>query len=514
MKKVLAVVLGVCMMVGLLAGFVQAAPAAGVSQEKLVVAVAAEPTGLVDALAYTSNNGAVTSALFDTLVFYDSTDGGVRPMLAESWEMEDDVTAVIHLVQNAVDFEGNPITTEDVLYSFQIGAESPSVAAWYQYYDVANFEIVDDYTMKIRTFRPYSQIINVLSNKAFAIVSKDVTEAAGGAEACLQTAANGTGMYKLQSWTQGENMILVRNEDYYGEKGYFDTIEFKFIPDAATRAASLQSGEVQVAQGIAAATVDQINATEGVSVKEMPAPVVLAMAINTGGKNAEAMSNPLVREALSYAINREAILMVSYMGHGEIADSMFPSNSMYYQPAKTPYTYDPEKAKALLEEAGYGDGSLTVDILVNSVYNATDAEVIQNNLQAVGVNCELELLEIVSWIQATWEGQYDCIPSNFFTSNPLDLTKTVDSRVDYNGRNFTGVKDEVADAIIERAEAAVDPEEAKAALNELNDYMVYDNFYCIPLVSAYTLLGMADGITNVQLVTQGDHAYYGMLRVE
>ena len=72
MKKVLAVVLGVCMMVGLLAGFVQAAPAAGVSQEKLVVAVAAEPTGLVDALAYTSNNGAVTSALFDTLVCWQN----------------------------------------------------------------------------------------------------------------------------------------------------------------------------------------------------------------------------------------------------------------------------------------------------------------------------------------------------------------------------------------------------------------------------------------------------------
>ena len=77
-----------------------------------------------------------------------------------------------------------------------------------------------------------------------------------------------------------------------------------------------------------------------------------------------------------------------------------------------------------------------------------------------------------------------------------------------------GVHHRTLDGLQCRNAAAVDPEEAKAALNELNDYMVYDNFYCIPLVSAYTLLGMADGITNVQLVTQGDHAYYGMLRVE
>lgn len=483
----------------------------GTSDETLVVGLGAEPVGLVDCINFNSNVGAVTSTLYDTLVWYNSTTGKVEPMIAKSWEWEDDCTILLQLRDDVKDLKGNPITAEDVMFSLQNAKANRAEAS---YYDLDNSEIVSDYTIRLRTYSPYSQAVDALANKAMAIVSKAETDAAGGLEACMTNAAGGTGMYKVKEWVTGEKLVVERNENYYGEPGYYKTIEFRFIPDAATRTMALQSGDVDVAYGIPSAMMEEIDKTEGIDALQIKAPVVLAAAVNLHGQNSQYMSDPAVRKALSMAINREAVLGVAYLNYGEVSDSMYPSHHYLYQApsAEDAYTFDPEGAKKVLADAGYGENEITVNILVNATHYTTVAEVVQNNLSAIGINVELNILEVSSWIAESGKGQYDIILSNFYSSNPTDVLKTIDGNLTYASRNYTGLNDPEANEIVATAIGATDEAATMAAFKDFVDYIVYDQNLCIPLCSHNTLFGVKEGLTNIYLNTQGDHAFYGMIR--
>lgn len=483
----------------------------GISDETLIVGLGAEPIGLVDCINFNSNVGAVTSTLYDTLVWYNSTTGKVEPMIAESWDWEDDCTVLLHLRKDVKDYKGNPITAEDVMFSLQNAKANRAEAS---YYDLDNSEIVDSCTVRLRTYEPYSQAVDALANKAMSIVSKAETEAAGGLEACMTTAACGTGMYKLKQWVTGEKIIVERNEYYYGEPGYYKEIEFRFIPDAATRTMALQSGDVDVAYGIPSAMMEQVNATKGVDALQIKAPVVLAAAINLHGQNSQYMSDPAVRKAISMAINREAVLGVAYLNYGEVADSMYPSHHYLYQTpsAENAYTFDPEGAKQILADAGYADGEITINILVNATHYTTVAEVVQNNLSAIGIHVELNILEVASWIAESGKGEFDIILSNFYSSNPTDTLKTIDGSLTYASRNYTGLNDPTANAIVSAAIGATEEAAVEKAFSDFVNYIVYDQNLCVPMVSHNTLFGVKEGLTNIYLNTQGDHAFYGLIR--
>lgn len=483
----------------------------GVSDETLIVGVGAEPVGLVDCINFNANVGAVTGSLYDTLVWYNSTTGKVEPMIAESWEWEDDCTVLLHLRQDVKDLKGNPITAEDVLFSMQNAKEHRAEAS---YYNVEESEVVDPYTFRLRTNAPYSQAVDALANKAMAIVSKAEVEAAGGLEACMTNAACGTGMYKVKEWVTGEKIVVERNEHYYGEPGYYKYIEFHFIPDSATRAMALRSHDVDVASGIPSAVVEEVNATEGVDALQIKAPVVLAAAFNLYGQNTKYVSDPAVRKAISMAINREAVVGVAYRNYGEVADSMYPAHHYLYKApaAEDAYKFDPEAAKKVLSDAGYAEGEITINILVNATHYTTVAEVVQNNLTAIGINVELNILEVASWIAESGKGEYDIILSNFYSSNPTDNLKTIDGNLSYPSRNYSGLNDPTANAIVAAAIGATEEAAIEKAFDDFVNYIVYDENICVPICSHYTLFGVREGLTNIYLNTQGDHAFYNLIR--
>lgn len=516
MKKlglILALVMAVITIMGTAATTLAAEPS---EDATLRVGLAMEPTAICEVIAASSANCPFTHLLYDTLVAFDSRDQSIRPRLAESWEIaEDNKSAVIHLNPNATAVDGSPVTASDVVFSFKMASTAPNtLATQYVYYDVDNFEIIDDYTLVVKTYEPYAGIVHSLGNKNFGVFSEHLMEEAGGPEVCAKNGACATGAYKFVEWVEGDHITVERRDDYFGEKGYYKYITFYFIGDGSARAMSLQSGDVDFIYGLGTALVNDVAGTPGLQVVECQSNSIMTMHLNAGEGNENFTPNPAlkdvrVRKAIAYAIQKDAIAMVAYDGHALPADSLAPTTSKYYEPMGS--YYDLEAAKALLAEAGYADG---FTLVVNALQSESKlCEVLQNQLGQIGITLELNLGDIPSWQQSAMAGTYDIYLMSRFGSQVFMTAQALDGRRGPLQENYSFVDDPSIYGLIDTVYGTTDTEEGKAAYTELMKWNL-ENFAVIPLVETATLFGAKDTIRNASLDYNGMQCMYGWLYEE
>ncbi|MBR3400783.1 MAG: ABC transporter substrate-binding protein [Parasporobacterium sp.] len=480
----------------------------------LRVGVTVEPTTICELNASSSNNTPFTHLLYDTLVYLDSNAQTVTPGLADSWEIaEDSKSVTMHLNPDAKAIDGSAITANDVLYSFRKARDCGNpVANLLTYYDVENFEIIDDHTIVLKTYDPFAEIVTGLGNKHFAIYSESLMEAAGGYEATSKTAAAGTGPYKLVEWVEGDHITVERNEYYHGKPGYYKTIIFYFIGDPSSRTMSLQSGDVDYIHSLSPAMVADVEGTPGLQVIQVPSNSVFTMFFNAGEGNENFTPNPAlkdarVRKAIAYAINKDALVQVAYNGYGKAADSCAPSTSPYYTEVGS--YYDPEASKALLAEAGYAEG-LTLDVLSLQV-DSKICEILQNQLAQVGVTLELSLLDVPQWIQRNTHMEYDIFLMSRFGSQIRSTVSSLDGRLNIIQENYSAVDDPAIYADLDIVMGSTNIEEGKEAYARLMEWNK-ENFAILPLVETTSLYGAKDTIDpNVFLDYCGMHTMYGRL---
>lgn len=378
------------------------------ASDTLRIALNAEPTALLAPILTGGANSYVNSMVFDQLVWYNSETGEAEPYLATSWEQIDELTWEFKLREDVYGHDGTQFTAEDVLYTFQIGVEG-GLSFYAANFDIEKCSVIDDHTIQLVTLQPVPDLVNLLCVGAFYMTTQEGVEAAGGVDAALINPLGGTGRYKFVSWEPGVSIKLERNEEYWGEKPYYKYVEFSFISDDTTRMMSLQSGQVDAVSTIAISQAETVKADTNLTLfgnSTLGARFILFNCTDTP------LEDIKVRQAIAYAIDREALFNVALMGVGGMTDTTLSTLNPAYRASENDYySYNVDKAKELLREAGYDETNkleLRITFSPESINN-TVSEMLANYLTEVGINVTVDSVDGTSMQTKSSEGDYDIL---------------------------------------------------------------------------------------------------------
>jgi peptide/nickel transport system substrate-binding protein len=320
----------------------------------------------------------------------------MAPCLAESWSIAPDGLSYDFVVRPGVKFHnGETVTAEDVKFSFERyrGAAHEEMKQ-----RVASVEIPEPMRVRFRLKQPWPDFLTfyAASSGAGWIVPKKYVEQVG--DDAFKKAPIGAGPYKFVSFKPGVELVLEAFDDYWRKKPTVKSLVFRVIPDESTRLAALKRGEVDVALSIRGELAGEVLNTPGLSLKPTvgSAPYWLYFPEQWDPKSP--WHDQRLREAVSLAIDRKTMNEALTLGHSHLTGSVFPENfDFYWQPP--PPVYDPERAKKLLTEAGFGKGFDAGDYHCDAAYSNI-GEVALNNLGEVGINVRLRPLERAAFFKA------------------------------------------------------------------------------------------------------------------
>ncbi|QBF34215.1 ABC transporter substrate-binding protein [Thalassococcus sp. S3] len=345
--------------------------------------------------------GAIDSVLYSN-VFEGLTrfmaDGSVVPGLAESWEISDDGTVYTFKLREGVTFhDGSAMDGEDVKFSLDRARAEDSVNAQKPLFEgITDVTVVDPLTVQVTLAEPNG---NFLFNMAWGDA---VIVAPESIEGIKQTPV-GTGAFTFAEWVQGDRIDLTRNADYWGEAPALENVTFKFISDPTAAFAAVMAEDVDVFTGFPAPeNLPQFEAdprfqvlvgsTEGETI------------LSTNNKQPP-FDNLKVRQALAHAIDRQAIIDGAMFGYGTPIGTHFAPHNPAYVDLTGQSAYDPDKARALLAEAGFADGFETTLHLPPPSYARRGGEIIAAQLAEVGIRAQITNVEWAQWLETVFRGK-------------------------------------------------------------------------------------------------------------
>ena len=395
--------------------------------------------------------------MYEGLVKPTST-GDLEPAIASDYTISEDATTYTFTLRDGVTFhDGSAVTAEDVKYSIERYAEIQGESSAFSSL-LDNVSIPDDKTVVITLKEGYSEF---LSDLTLAVIPAANEDPEGNPV--------GTGPFKFEAYTPGQELVLTKNESYW-QSGtpYLDQVTFKIIADTDTAFTQLQAGTIDIMNYLTTAQVQTLQQMSGgqFDIVEGNMNLVHAMFLNNAY---EPLSDVRVRQALCYGIDRNAINQFLFDGKSTIIGShMIPSLETWYEPSTAEmYTYDPNKAKELLAEAGYGDG-FDLEISVPSSYSqhVDTAQIIVDQLSQIGIRATIKKVEWSSWLEDVYTNRnYQATVIGFDgTLAPSDWLKKYASDASNNIANYDNAD---YDSILKQALAAVDTEEKAALYKEL-----------------------------------------------
>lgn len=425
--------------------------------DTLTVALGSEPHTLYP---QTGNQGAAVICmrpLYETLIHFNQYTGEFEPRLAERWEMIDDETIRLYLRKGVKCHAGYELTAEDVLWTAKQGVESSISNYLWSAFDVDNSTMVDEYTVDLKTYGAFGPILSYLADTSVGyIVNKQAYEEQTP-EAYERNPTGGTGPYRFKEWIAGDRVVHERFEDYWGDKPYFKNMVFRAIPDDVSRALSLEAGEVDMIYGVDTASYQALIDSPVVNLVTLPSYQLIHFGMNNAK---EPFNDPLVRKAIRYALDLDNMVNLAFSGRAIVADAPWPNSLSTYSPPgadEEQYTYNPEKARELLAEAGYADG-FTFDLWsTETVAWLQLAEMMQNALAEVGITANVQIMDHSTLIAKRDEGTYDGYIARFSCSS--DETEFWRTRLHSSGNyesNTVQYKNARVDELLEQARSSID----------------------------------------------------------
>ncbi|MDR1376297.1 MAG: ABC transporter substrate-binding protein [Synergistaceae bacterium] len=368
--------------------------AAGAEGKKLIVGLGSDTLTLDPQMQEETITNTIARHFYDGLLNYD-TEHRLIPALAESWELADDqVTWTFHLRQGVKFSDGSPFTAEDVAFSIERTRDKINKNLVTTIKEVV---VVDDNTVKIVTNAPDAILLDSLARNK--VLSKAYVTRVGDAE--TDQAPLGTGPYKLVEWIREDHITMVPNEHYWGPKPSITDVTFRPITNAATRTAALLTGEVDIIGDVPVQDFDRVSKTEGIEAVARPGDFLIFLHVDGDREvtpGIDLPKNPMtdirVRQAISLAIDRELITRVALNGSGYPTGQMVTEGKRGYLADRSVPEYNPEKAQALLKEAGYEKGFKVKLDAPNGRYvnDAQVAQALASQLSKVGIEIDLNLL--------------------------------------------------------------------------------------------------------------------------
>lgn len=444
----------------------------------------------------------VIDMIYNRLINYDE-DNNIVGELAESWEPSDDGTIWTFKLKEGIKFhDGTDLDAHAVKKSFDrlLDMDNGLVhSAEFQF--IIDVDVKDDYTVAFETDGPFGLFEELMADLAAFIISPKAIDEYGENLGKSVEATVGTGPYTITEWKKDQLLVLERNEDYYGDKGVTKIIEYKTIPEDATRVMALQAGEVDVIDKIPAQDVARLEETDGIEIVKVPSTGQRKFRFDVTD---EPLSNVKVRQAILYAIDRKTILERVVPGMGELPTSaLTPIMADYIDLGEIPY--DPEKSKELLAEAGYPDGFETkITTTSRYVQGVELAEVLGDQLKNVGIDAEINVME---WGDITdeWGGlSADEFDQGIFImgtggENSDRQLSPIYKTSDTNERNYGYYSNEEFDEVVTEALKEIDSEKRRKLYQRAQEIVYLEDPGAIYLFDQYTMIAQKDSVHDVEV---------------
>ena len=371
-----------------------------VETQTLIAAIGGEPDQLDPHVTSAYFSFQVLENVFDTLVEPDD-NLVMQPALAESWAVSEDLLTWSFKLREGVTFhDGSPFTSADVVYSFNRIIDEALTPSW-RFASVTEVVAVDDYNVDIVVSAPSPNLLAAIGGyKGMAIVSQANVESGE-----IVTNPIGTGPFSVESYTAADKIVLTANENYWGGAPAIDGLEFRFISEGSTALTALRNGEIHWTDSIPPQTVSSLGSESGITLGQVGSSDYWYLAMN---QNRSPWNDVRVRQAVAYALDREALTTAALFGNATVNQTAIPAASDWASDY-APYSLDLEKAKALMAEAGVS--SAEMELMVSSDYpeTVTAAQVISAQLAEIGISVSITTLDFSTWLDGQANGTFDML---------------------------------------------------------------------------------------------------------
>lgn len=414
--------------------------------------------------------------IFDRLMRLNPETQEPEPSLAEAVDVSDDGLTYTFTLRQGVQFHnGREMTSDDVKQSFE-RIQDPDVPAVAKGYFAAldSIETPDPQTVVMNYTEPYPPLLTALTRLETAIVPMEEVENAEEWE----VHPVGSGPFRFESYTQGQTGVLSRNDDYWKEGlPYLDGVEQRIIPQPETAVVNVQTGDIHVT-GIQASDIATLETDESLTVELLPSTYWAHLSLNT---SREPFNNLQVRQALRHAINREDIRELAFFGTGEISNTLIPPGNPYRVEIEG-WDFDPERARTLLDETGYGGGFSAV-LRISSAFpwQLASAQVIQAYLADLGIAIEIEQIEPTTWFSEVFtDHNYDMSMASHVSKVDPDLSMLdILHSGEFGTKNYTEFSDPEMDEALERGRRETEFEQRLEAYTDAQNIFVERSGYIV-----------------------------------
>jgi peptide/nickel transport system substrate-binding protein len=418
----------------------------------------------------------VYANLFEGLTRIDR-NGVVQPGLAESWSVsEDGLTYTFALREGVAFHDGSALDAEDVVFSINRAMAEDSVNAQKGLFEPIEAVAADgSHGVIITLKRPTGHFLFNLGWGDAVIVAPESADS-------NKTLPIGTGPFRFDRWVQGDRIELTRNEDYWGEAAALQRAAFQIVPDPSAAVAAMLAGDLDAFPNFPAPeSIIQFEADPRFTVKIGTTEGETILAMNNGRPPLDDLK---VRQAIAHAVDRQSIIDGAMFGYGTPIGSHFAPHHPAYADLTGRYAHDPEKAKALLAEAGHAGGlSLTLKLPPPS-YARRGGEIIAAQLAEIGIEAEIIPIEWAQWLDQVFKGKdYDLTIVSH--TEPMDIeiySRGADYYFDYQNPTFKDLIDRLAEtadedgrnAILADAQTTLADDSVNAFLFQLAKHGVWD----------------------------------------
>lgn len=440
--------------------------------DTLVIATTSDVSSLDPSRMASGAETYASSCVYDTLTWLPL--GAEEPLMriAESYTVSEDGLSYTFTLRDDVLFhDGSALTVDDVLYSIELFRSSAALASYS--YSIAGCEAPDDSTVVVTLSAPDPAFFENFNN--CFILSKAAHEAAGGD---FGTQPVGSGPYQVVSHNPGDRLVLSAFPDYYRGEASIKDCQIRVIPDTFTIATALETGEVDYSVAVSFDHIETLEQSGKVTcVVEDGTGVTFAWLNHTIAP----YDDVLVRKAISYAIDKQMCNDVIYDGRATVLTTPLPSVAVEGPEGVEGYSYDPEKARELLAEAGYPNGEGLRPLTIQTYEAAADyAEVIQANLTEIGITSEIEIAEINAFISDAFAGNVDLFVLDVgLGSNPASWMSMFTTGGQMNFAHYSNTR---VDELYAEAVANPDRDQRQELYSEIFRIVIDEDAAMIPIL--------------------------------